>query len=31
MRRAMAGVFDRNMELNFYQAFGKMRNESYQF
>ena len=27
LKRAMGGVFERNLELDFYTAFGKIRNE----
>jgi hypothetical protein len=27
IKRVMGGIFDRNFELDFYVAFGKIRNE----
>ena len=31
MRTVLSGVFDRNLEIQSYQAFGKLRKEFYNF
>ncbi len=31
MRTVLSGIFDRNLELHSYQAFGKIKRENYDF